>query len=141
MSSDMFFPEIFGGFLIGLASALPLLLEGRIAGISGYASSAMRPKSNDGKTGLMFVLGLIVGGVIWYAFFTPTESANIGASTPFWVWVIAGFAVGLGSRLSGGCTSGHGVCGMARISKRSFVSVGIFMAVAIIIQSLWKGVL
>ncbi len=123
--------EILGGLLIGFASALPLLAEGRIAGISGYAASATRPHSKDGKTAFVLVLGLILGGLTWKSLgheIPATETLQLNTLT----WALAGILVGFGSRLAGGCTSGHGVCGLGRASPRSFVAVLIFMSVAIL---------
>ncbi len=123
--------EILGGLLIGLGSALPLLFEGRIAGISGYAATATRPQNKEGKTALALVLGLILGGLIWKIIgheIPLTEPLQLST----FVWAMAGILVGFGSRLAGGCTSGHGVCGLGRASPRSLVSVLIFMSVAIL---------
>jgi len=130
--------EIAGGLLIGLASAIPLLFEGRIAGVSGYAASALRPKSSDGKTGLLFVLGLVAGGFLWRVGGGPlplsgAEDLGLG------VWALAGLMVGFGSRLGGGCTSGHGVCGLGRMSPRSLVSVGVFMGIAMVTTLLMRA--
>jgi uncharacterized protein len=137
--------EIIGGTLIGLASALPLLFAGRIAGVSGYASSAARAFSNDGssegKTGLLFVIGLLLGGLAW-RFFANTNPLVLEAhSQNLFLWLASGFLVGLGSRMGGGCTSGHGVCGMGRLSQRSVVATLVFMSVAIVTVLLMEGVL
>lgn len=129
--------EILGGILIGGASALPLLMDGRIAGVTGYAASLFQLKTQDGKTGLMFVLGLILSGSIWHYFLKPMPSNPLNLNF-FW-WAIAGLFVGFGARLAGGCTSGHGVCGLGRASRRSFVAVIIFMTTAIIIANLMRS--
>lgn len=129
--------EILGGLLIGLASAIPLLYEGRIAGVSGYAAAAMRPQSTEGRTGLIFVIGLIVGGLIW-RFLGGSLPVTGNLKLGLVGWAVAGLLVGIGSRLGGGCTSGHGVCGMGRLSPRSFVSVIIFMSVAIVTTFLMR---
>ncbi len=129
--------EILGGLMIGLASAIPLIFEGRIAGVSGYAASAMRPKSADGKTALLFVIGLVLGGLIWKLFLGGTASLD-SSTQSLSTWAIAGLLVGFGSRLGGGCTSGHGVCGLGRLSPRSLASVMIFMGVAIVTQYLLR---
>jgi uncharacterized membrane protein YedE/YeeE len=129
--------EILGGLLIGAASALPMLSEGRIAGVSGYAALSLRPKSAEGRTGILFVIGLILGGLVWRA---------SGGSLPdpdsftlnIWFWIVAGLLVGFGSRLGGGCTSGHGVCGLGRASPRSLVSVIVFMAFAMLATFLMR---
>ena len=130
--------EIFGGLLIGLASAMPLIFEGRIAGVSGYAASALKPSNSDGRTGLIFVVGLIVGGFIWRLMggILPSSGAsNLGMGA----WAVAGLLVGFGSRLGGGCTSGHGVCGLGRMSPRSLASVVIFMGTAMITTFLMRS--
>ncbi len=132
--------EIFGGLLIGVASALPFLYEGRIAGVSGYAASALRPQSSDGRTGLLFVLGLIVGALIWRfsgGELPHSSQQNLGRLG----WALAGLLVGFGSRLGGGCTSGHGVCGLGRMSPRSLVSVVIFISVAMLVTFLMRSFL
>ncbi len=123
--------EILGGLMIGFSSAVPMLFEGRIAGVSGYAAMSLRPKSADGRTGFLFVVGLILGGLGWRLLggSLPDPDSfklNIG------FWIAAGLLVGFGSRLGGGCTSGHGVCGLGRVSPRSFVSVIVFMSFAML---------
>ena len=130
--------EILGGLLIGLGSAIPLLVEGRIAGVSGYAASGLRPKSAEGRSGLLFVVGIVLGGLVWRlsgGSLPETSTMHLG------VWGLAGLLVGFGSRLSGGCTSGHGVCGLGRASPRSTTSVLIFMSVAILTTFLMRSFL
>jgi uncharacterized protein len=129
--------ELVGGLLIGAASALPLLFEGRVAGVSGYAATSLRPQSSEGRTGILFVLGLILGGFIWRisgGTIPDPDSFNLS----IWLWLIAGLLVGFGSRLGGGCTSGHGVCGLGRASPRSLVSVIIFMSLAMLTTFLMR---
>lgn len=130
----MFTGEILGGFLIGLASAIPLVFEGRIAGVSGYASAALRPSTGESKTALLFVWGLVLGGFVWkvLGYSVPTTP-----ELSLYIWALAGLLVGFGSRLGGGCTSGHGVCGLGRLSKRSLVSVVCFMAAAVATRLTW----
>jgi uncharacterized protein len=125
----MFTNEIIGGALIGLASVTPLFWEGRVAGVSGYAANSLRPKSKDFKSSIMFVLGLVLGGVAWRLAGLPLP---VTPTEPLYSWGLAGLLVGFGSRLGGGCTSGHGVCGLGRLSKRSLVAVITFMSIAII---------
>jgi uncharacterized membrane protein YedE/YeeE len=131
--------EILGGLLIGLASAIPLLFDGRIAGVSGYASTAAQIKNAENRSSLMFVGGLLLGGLAWRLLggTVPTFSAD---SENLFVYGIAGLLVGFGSRLGGGCTSGHGVCGLGRASRRSFVHVLVFMSVAILTVLLMRAV-
>lgn len=132
--------EIFGGLLIGLGSILPLLYEGRIAGVSGYAAASLRPKNKEGKSGLLFVLGLILGSLLWRMLGGHLPNAN-QFQLPLVIWGIAGLLVGFGTRLGGGCTSGHGVCGLGRLSYRSLASVVIFMALAMLTTYLMRVIL
>jgi uncharacterized membrane protein YedE/YeeE len=127
--------EILGGVLIGLASAVPMLFEGRIAGVSGYVGSGLRPTNSEGRMGLLFIVGLVLGGLIWrLSGGTLPNPESFQLSLGF--WVVAGALVGFGSRMGGGCTSGHGVCGLGRASPRSFVSVLTFMAFAMLVATL-----
>lgn len=119
-----------GGALIGLASALMMLLAGRIAGISGILGGLIAPRANDRGWRLAFIAGLIAA---------PLVAALSGAALPaptmpasLTLVAIGGLLVGFGTRMGGGCTSGHGVCGIARLSARSIVATVIFMAVAVV---------
>ncbi len=124
---------LIGGLLIGTASAIFLLGMGRIAGISGIAGSILRAASNTRGQDAMFLVGLIlVPAVLATLRFHP----EIGITQNPFLLVAGGLIVGVGTRLGNGCTSGHGVCGMTRFSLRSFVSVGVFMAVAGVVASL-----
>ena len=121
---------LFGGALIGLASALLMLLTGRIAGISGIFGGLLPLHATDRDWRLAFIAGLIAA---------PLLAALAGAPLPrpmmptsLVVVAIGGLLVGFGSRMGGGCTSGHGVCGVARVSARSIAATAIFMAVAIV---------
>lgn len=112
-----------GGALIGLAAALFLLLNGRIAGISGILGGALRP-GRDFAWRAAFLLGLLAAPVLW-AFAAPLPAMHIDAG---WLTlIIAGLLVGTGTRYASGCTSGHGVCGLSRLSPRSVVATGAFM--------------
>jgi uncharacterized protein len=113
-----------GGALIGLAAALLLLLNGRIAGISGVIGElASIPRDRTWR--LAFLAGLI-GAPLLYSLFATLPASRIEAGTG---WLIAaGLLVGVGSRYGAGCTSGHGVCGLSRLSPRSLVATGVFMA-------------
>lgn len=129
--------EIIGGLLIGLASSIPLLYEGRIAGVSGYAANSLRPHKTDSFTGLIFVIGLVIGGFVW-TFMGGSIPSPSEFQLDLWLWILAGVLVGFGSRLGGGCTSGHGVCGLGRTSPRSFASVLIFMTFAMLTTFLMR---
>lgn len=112
-----------GGILIGVAAAMLLLLNGRIAGISGILGGLLRPAAGDIAWRLAFVIGLIIAPLVFgVAAVLPT--AQIDASTT--TLIIAGLLVGLGTRYGSGCTSGHGVCGLSRLSPRSMVATAGF---------------
>jgi uncharacterized membrane protein YedE/YeeE len=121
-------PALIGGGLIGLAASLMMLLNGRIAGVSGILGGLLAPASSDKAWRLAFLAGLIVAPLIAGALGRPLAPAVMPAS---WLVVVAaGLLVGFGSRMGGGCTSGHGVCGIARLSTRSIVATLVFMATA-----------
>jgi uncharacterized membrane protein YedE/YeeE len=113
-----------GGALIGLAAALFVLLNGRIAGISGVLGGLLRPTRGDVAWRVAFVLGL-VGAPLAYALFTVVPLPRIDAGWP--ALVLAGLLVGVGTRYGAGCTSGHGVCGLSRLSPRSLAATLAFM--------------
>jgi uncharacterized protein len=128
-----------GGALIGLAAALLMLSTGRIAGISGIFGGLLDPGTGDRGWRVAFVVGLILapltGGLAGFSVPLPDMPAS-------WiVVVVAGLLVGFGSRLGAGCTSGHGICGIARLSPRSLVATGIFMGAAIVVVALTRHVL
>ena len=124
---------LIGGALIGLSATLLLLANGRIAGISGILGGALdRPGPMGGRElpwRLAFLAGLPLGFLLVSAFEPASVTLEIEAGTP--MLILAGLLVGVGTRLSQGCTSGHGVCGLARGSRRSLVATASFMAVAI----------
>lgn len=113
-----------GGVLIGIAAALFLLLNGRIAGISGVVGGLLRPARGDVGWRAAFVIGLI-GAPAVYGLFGMLPAMRIDA--PFGALILAGLLVGIGTRYGSGCTSGHGVCGLARLSPRSLVATAAFM--------------
>ena len=115
---------LLGGMLIGLASAMLVLLNGRIAGISGILGGLLRPRSGDIAWRAAFILGL-VGVPLVYAMFTVLPAPQIDAGNGS--LIVAGLLVGVGTRYGSGCTSGHGVCGLSRLSLRSAVATAIFM--------------
>ncbi|EAS43732.1 hypothetical protein C9J48_01095 [Photobacterium profundum] len=119
-----------GGMLLGLAAALLLIMNGRIAGISGIVSGLLKPVKGEVSWRFLFVLGMVISGAL-----APLLGFSVPESLPvtsvFWV-ALAGFLVGIGTKLGNGCTSGHGICGMGRLSKRSIVATCVFMAVAFV---------
>ena len=122
-------PAAIGGFLIGLSAVLFMALNGRIAGISGIVAGVLTPSRGDWSWRLAFMGGLFLAPlVVWFA---TSEKPTVVFTHPIWLTALGGLLVGFGARLGGGCTSGHGVCGMARLSKRSMAATGVFMATAI----------
>lgn len=117
--------SLVGGLLIGLASALFILANGRIAGISGILGGLLRPSGNDVVWRLAFLLGLIMAPAV-ASLFIATSAPTIDANAE--MLVIAGLLVGIGTRYGGGCTSGHGICGLSRLSPRSLIATLAFMA-------------
>ncbi len=114
-----------GGLLIGAAAAMFLLLNGRIAGISGILGGLLRPKVGDIGWRVTFILGLLAAPLI-YRLFAPLPIVQVDADTAS--LVVAGLLVGVGTRYGSGCTSGHGVCGLSRLSGRSLIATAAFMA-------------
>jgi uncharacterized membrane protein YedE/YeeE len=118
-------PALAGGALIGLGVAMLLLVDGRIAGVSGIVGGLLRPRAGDVGWRIAFVLGLVAApyaAALAGQSILPEIDAGLGVVT------LAGLAVGVGTRYGGGCTSGHGICGVARLSPRSLVATATFMA-------------
>ena len=114
-----------GGVLIGLAAAILVLLNGRVAGISGIVGGLLAPRRGEIAWRLAFVLGLLAAPVLWMVFAgLPVPRIEAGFGT----LVVAGLLVGLGTSYGSGCTSGHGVCGLSRLSPRSLAATLAFMA-------------
>ncbi len=113
-----------GGVLIGIAAAMFVLLNGRVAGISGVIGGLLTPVTGDVAWRAAFLIGL-VGAPLIYGFFAALPLPRIDAS--FGALIAAGLLVGVGTRYGSGCTSGHGVCGLARLSPRSLVATAAFM--------------
>lgn len=127
-----------GGVLLGLASALFVLLNGRILGISGIVGGLLRPRAGDMGWRLAFLLGMLVAPGLYWLVVGPTQpriDANWG------MVVIAGLLVGVGTRYGSGCTSGHGVCGLSRMSPRSLVATLAFMGAGFVIVFLIRHAL
>ena len=114
-----------GGILIGIAAAVFILFNGRIAGISGILGGLLRPAKNDILWRLAFLAGLVLAPLL-YAMVSPLPDTVVDADAG--ILIAAGLLVGIGTRYGAGCTSGHGVCGIARLSPRSLVATACFMA-------------
>jgi len=120
---------LIGGILIGLAATLLLWLNGRIAGISGILGGVVMPRAGETAWRVLFLIGLIGAGMAWLLLVPGAYTPRQGF--PVWMLVVAGLLVGFGTRMGNGCTSGHGVCGLGRLSPRSFAAVLTFMVTAI----------
>ena len=128
-----------GGVLIGISASMMLLFSGRIAGVSGIFGGTLFKRGKERAWRLSFIAGLIAGGVLLYIinaeFFENSSGRGLLAVT------IAGLLVGIGTRVGGGCTSGHGVCGIGRLSLRSIVATVTFvlagMAIVVLVQSFY----
>ncbi|WP_269790423.1 YeeE/YedE family protein [Stenotrophomonas sp. Iso1] len=127
-----------GGVLIGMAATLLLWLTGRIAGISGILAGVVMPRSGEVAWRVAFLLGLVGAGAAWM-WWVPGAYAPRQGFPPL-LLVIAGLLVGFGTRMGNGCTSGHGVCGLGRLSPRSLVAVLTFMVTAIVTTYLVRHV-
>lgn len=132
------FSALAGGALIGLAASMFLLTHGKVAGISGLFGGLLSPSAEDGPVRFAFVAGLILAGV-FARMFAPGLFAAMPASRPLIVVALAGLLVGYGTRVGNGCTSGHGVCGISRLSVRSLVATVTFIATGALTVALFGG--
>jgi uncharacterized membrane protein YedE/YeeE len=127
-----------GGILIGLSVVLLLLTLGRIAGISGIAAGALTQRGSEQYWRLAFLIGMLLAAIIYKVFLGGFEvQTQLGSG---WM-IIAGLLVGFGTRLGSGCTSGHGVAGLSRLSPRSIVATLTFMAAAVVTTNIVRHVL
>lgn len=124
---------LLGGALIGAGAVLLLLLNGRIAGISGIASQLLQKPNSDWWWRLAFVAGLLIAPLLLTS--TAIELVPLPERSNLLI-IIAGLLVGFGTKIGSGCTSGHGICGMARLSKRSIIATLVFMGAAIVVVAL-----
>ena len=122
--------SLMGGGLIGLSAALLLLLNGRIAGVSGIVSGAMERVNSERMSRILFLVGLVCGPLAYRELIGSWPSVTVTATTG--LMLFAGLLVGFGTRLGSGCTSGHGVCGLARLSPRSITAVIVFLCTGIL---------
>ena len=125
------FASLIGGMMIGLSAVLLMLWEGRIAGISGIAGRLLPPYRDSAFLSRFgFVIGLVAAPFAMMALTGSAVEQTVSANIP--LMAAAGLLVGFGSVWGSGCTSGHGVCGLSRLSARSFVATGVFMATAFV---------
>ncbi|OBT07965.1 hypothetical protein A9264_05725 [Vibrio sp. UCD-FRSSP16_10] len=122
--------SLFGGMLLGVSASILLLFNGKIAGISGIISGLIKNQTGDRGWRWLFALGMVAGGVLG----TTALNAYIPTSydTGLGILLLGGLLVGFGTKIGNGCTSGHGICGIGRLSKRSIVATCVFMLVAAI---------
>jgi len=120
---------VIGGIVIGIAAALLVLVNGRVAGISGIVGGMLRPRPGDVAWRLAFLAGLVLAP---WAYSTVAGLPHVTIEAGYPVLVVAGLLVGIGTRFAGGCTSGHGVCGLSRLSPRSLVATLSFMSAGFI---------
>ena len=121
-------PALVGGLMIGVSALLMLGFNGRIAGISGIVGNLLTSQGADRLWRLAFVVGLLGGAALYGVLHPAGLQLHIDVGWP--MMLMAGFIVGVGTRMARGCTSGHGVCGIGRVSSRSIVATAIFMLVA-----------
>ncbi len=130
MSHYTLLHALIGGCLIGLASLIATVLSGKIPGISGVFGRLLVPSTPDKMWRLVFLIGLIGGAAVSFSLWD--SAALFRPTRPLWVMAVAGLLVGFGTRLGGGCTSGHGVCGVGMGQKDSIAATFIFVAVAMV---------
>ncbi|MCF6328363.1 MAG: YeeE/YedE family protein [Henriciella sp.] len=129
--------SMLGGALIGLAATILMVVNGRIAGVSGVISGIGFASRGDRDWRIFFVLGMIAAPMLYLLVSGNMPAFELEASWP--LIVVGGLLVGFGTRLGSGCTSGHGVCGMSRLAPRSIVSVALFMSVGVITVAIAKS--
>ena len=127
---EAYLAPILGGTLIGLSASLLMLLNGRIAGISGIVGGLLGQRGERFGHDIAFVAGLLLGPLAYLAIFGVAPQVQVTAAWP--LLIVAGLLVGVGTRMGSGCTSGHGISGLARLSPRSFVAVLTFLPTAIV---------
>ncbi len=119
-----------GGMIIGLSVSIMLLFNGRVTGISGIINGILTPQKGDTAWRITFVLGLLFGGLSLKLIAPQTFSGAL--NTPTWTLILAGLLVGFGTILGSGCTSGHGVCGISRLSLRSITATMTFIGAGVV---------
>ena len=127
---------LFGGVIIGIAVSLMLLWNGRVTGISGIINGTLFPVKGDTSWRVLFIIGLIIGGLTLRALNPNIFSGSL--PTDPWTTVVAGLLVGFGTILGSGCTSGHGVCGISRMSVRSLVATIVFIVAGVVAVAVFR---
>jgi uncharacterized membrane protein YedE/YeeE len=127
---------LMGGALIGLSVSLMLLFNGRVTGISGIVNGILTPAKGDTLWRVLFVAGMVFGGFVLQGLNPNVFAGNL--DNPLWTTVVAGLLVGFGTVMGSGCTSGHGVCGISRMSVRSLVATITFIGAGVIAVLIFK---
>lgn len=130
-----------GGLVLGLAAALFILVNGRILGVSGILAGLLPPVRGDASWRIAFLLGLLAAPLTWSWIAPAGLTAAPRLETAWPVLVLAGLLVGFGTRMASGCTSGHGVCGLSRLSPRSLVATLCFMALGFVVVFVTRHVI
>ena len=125
--------SLIGGLLLGVASAVFILINGRILGISGILGGLLPPKVGDIGWRVAFLLGMLAAPTVFMALAPSGLASEPRIDAGFWTVIAAGLLVGIGTRYASGCTSGHGVCGLSRLSPRSLVATLSFMGAGLFI--------
>ncbi len=136
MTADSLLLPLLGGLLIGLGATVMLALDGKVLGVSGIVGGLLDHKLADRPWRWYFVFGLLAAGLIFQLLYSQVFTAS--PASPITL-IVGGLLVGFGTRLGNGCTSGHGVCGMSRLSRRSFAATLTFMAAAAVTVFLVYG--
>lgn len=133
---DSLFLSLVGGILIGIAASLLLYWTGRVAGVSGIVKGLVPPARGDAAWRFAFLGGLLVGGLLLKFFFPGALMSTLERAPS--LTVLAGLLVGFGTALGGGCTSGHGVCGVSRLSPRSILATVVFLGFGMLTATLFR---
>lgn len=129
---------LIGGAIIGIAVSLMLVFNGRVTGISGILGGALSPKKNDTSWRFLFLIGLVTGGVL-LRFIQPEAFQSVTNNMTVYDYALAGALVGFGTLLGNGCTSGHGVCGISRLSIRSILATVVFISFGVLSVLIFKA--
>lgn len=136
-----YFAPLIGGILIGLGSLLAMAVSGKIPGISGITARILRAHRGDTIWRVVFLIGLIGGAALTFALNLGWDDFTVPGKRSLFIYAIAGLVVGFGTRMGGGCTSGHGVCGMGSGAKDGMLYTVVFMSTAAITVYIWNLVM